>query len=468
MGAKLFIIFAVLLYTVKIIANTRHLTFDKWCEIFISFFIFTNCLSFGLPLIELNSLYVDGALGTKFRLEVFMIITPIFFVVMARRAQWKFIAIPWYVIFGIVFFCALNLLNPNNMAVGSTAIAMAEILCYLIFLYIICSCVPAEVIMRGLYEGFVYTTILQALLAICYPIMGINQVVELFREGVSIRALERPGAPGTFSHPNVLGGYMAYIFTFFAACFLTGYRKRKSLFYTLASFFVLIFTFSRSAWLAAICAFVVMILLYITRNGVLFSIKNIFTRILPLLIVITGIFFLTPLKDSIIGSNMDEMMVARIMHYYCGYETISEHPIIGVGLNAHLEYVRTHIDPRIFAFFDQLAWNPEEFLFTNPIHNIHLIFLAELGLVGFLPILYFIIYKFRKIKGILRDNTSVEYRSLELFCIGLLCCLLIHGMSDWAPLNLPLRNIWIFAFFTAAFAKHGRNDVAPTSTPVKG
>ena len=105
MGAILFIIFAVLLYTFKIIANARNLTFDKWGEIFISFFIFTNCVSFGLPLIDLNLPYNDGAFGYKFRLEVFMIIAPVFFIIIARRLRWQLLPIPWYVVAIIVLLC---------------------------------------------------------------------------------------------------------------------------------------------------------------------------------------------------------------------------------------------------------------------------------------------------------------------------------------------------------------------------
>ena len=77
MGAILFIVISVLVYGLKIVHNSRHLTYDKWCEIFISFFIFTNCLGFGLPLIELDRYYVDGVFGFKYRLEVYMLITPI-------------------------------------------------------------------------------------------------------------------------------------------------------------------------------------------------------------------------------------------------------------------------------------------------------------------------------------------------------------------------------------------------------
>ena len=282
-----------------------------------------------------------------------------------------------------------------------------------------------------------------------------TRVVELFREGVSIRAEERPGAPGTFTHPNNLGGYMAFIVSFFTTCYIMNYRKKISLIFTLLASFVLIFTFSRTAIVAGIVAVIMIILLYKTRNSSIFTIKSIFTLILPLLLGAAALLFLTPLKDSFIGSNMDDMMLARLMHVYCGYETITEHPIVGVGLNAHLEYIRHNISfGAMFGDINKIFWRAEEFMFSNPIHNIFLIFLSELGIIGTLPILFFIFRRFFRIKRNLRDEENPSaYKLLLLFSIGLLCCLIVHGMADWAPLSTQSRNIWIFVFFVTAVGK---------------
>ena len=422
MGAILFIIFAVLLYTFKIIANARNLTFDKWGEIFISFFIFTNCVSFGLPLIDLNLPYNDGAFGYKFRLEVFMIIAPVFFIIIARRLRWQLLPIPWYVVAIIVLYCAVNLLNPNNLAVNSTAIALAQLLSYAIFLYLICSCFSLDVILKGIYEGFLYTTILQAVLAICYPILGIDQVVHLFRGATSIRAEERPGAPGTFTHPNSLGGYMAYIVSFFTVCYLMGYHKKTSLWAGLLALFVLIMSFSRTSMLAVSISFILIITIYTTQNSSIFSIKNIFTKILPIIAVIVAIVLFTPLK--------------------------------GVGLNAHLEYIRANSSFRIFGDVSRIIWQAEEFMSTNPIHNVLLIWLSEFGIIFTLPILYFFVRRFYKIKSILRSDDDTNYKIISLFSIGLITCLLVHGMADWAPMSRPLSNIWLLAFFVSSLNKY--------------
>ncbi len=457
MGAILFIILSVLLYAGKILFHARNLTFDKWCEIFISFFVFTNCAGFGLPLIDLDLPAWNGLYGFKFRLEVFMIILPVFFIVMARRSQWQFLPLPWYVLLFVVLFCASNLLNPYNLAVHTSAIALAQVVSYLIFVYLICSCVKLDSLMKGLFEGFVYTVILQTFLVICYPILGITQVVTIFRETTSIRAETRPGAPGTFTHPNSLAGYMAYTITLFTACYLLGYEKRKSLIFGGLSFFVLIFTFSRTGLLATLASVIIMILIFTTQNSSIFSLKNILTRIIPLLFLAAALILFTPIKDSFIGSNMDDMMLARLMHYYCGYEIITDHPLLGVGMNAHLEYLRANVNLRIFGDVSKIIWNAEDFMINNPIHNTFLVLLSEHGVIFTLPLLYFFCYRFYKIKSVLRSEYTVNYKIFHFFSIGLICSICIHGMAEWIPLSTSFRNIWILVFIASALSKY-RNE----------
>lgn len=206
--------------------------------------------------------------------------------------------------------------------------------------------------------------------------------------------------------------------------------------------------------LAVSISFILIITIYTTQNSSIFSIKNIFTKILPIIAVIVAIVLFTPLKNSFIGSDMDEMMLARLMHYYCGYEIITEHPLIGVGLNAHLEYIRANISFRIFGDVSRIIWQAEEFMSTNPIHNVLLIWLSEFGIIFTLPILYFFVRRFYKIKSILRSDDDTNYKIISLFSIGLITCLLVHGMADWAPMSRPLSNIWLLAFFVSSLNKY--------------
>jgi O-antigen ligase len=159
---------------------------------------------------------------------------------------------------------------------------------------------------------------------------------------------------------------------------------------------------------------------------------------------------------------MDEMMLARMMHYYCGYEIIQEHPFFGLGLNTHLEYIRINISfGATFGDINKIFWRAEEFMGSNPIHNVPLILLSELGIIGTLPIVYYIIRQFLKIKSRLRGDYNESYKIMALYAVALISYILIHGMADWAPVNVLMRNIWMLVFFAVAIDRYKWEESTP-------
>lgn len=440
MGAIILIVIAVLIYGVKILNNSKNLTFDKWCELFISFFVFTNCLNFGLTLFETPGVvpYTDSL-----RIEVFMIITPVFFIVLARRNQWKLPSIHWLWIAIFIAFAAINILNPNNINSTGTIIAFFNIFSYLAFLYIITAATSVKVIIQGVYEGLTYALILQGITVFLYTI-GITEIATFFREEASIRSVDRPGAPGTFAHPNPLGIYLSYVYCFFLSCYLLDYQKRKSLWLSIATVLVIIPTFSRSSLGSIIFATIILVSILSTKNSSIFSVKNIFTRILPILVLAVAAIFLTPLRNSFVGSNMDEMMFARLLHYYCGFMIFTEHPFIGVGFNSHVQYMTANFNFRSLADVDLLY---DTFLFSNPIHNIWLIWLCELGVLGTILIIGFLGYQFYKVKPILRSQLTSENKIAAMTTVGIICCFLVQGMGDPSPLGFQIFQMWMIFFF---------------------
>jgi len=256
----------------------------------------------------------------------------------------------------------------------------------------------------------------------------------------------RPGAPGTFAHPNPLGIYLSYIYCFFLSCYMLNYRKRRSLYLTIATVMVLIPTYSRSSLMSIVFASIIIISLFKTQNSSIFSVKNIFTRILPIIIIALVAVFLTPLRNSFIGSNMDEMMIARLLHYYFGLLVFSQNPILGVGLNSHVQYMTANFNFRSLGDFNLLY---DIFLFYNPVHNIWIIWLAEVGIVGFIFIVAYFIFHFYKIKPTLRSDLSTENKVASMTSIGIICCFMVQGMSDPSPLGMQLLQLWALFFFLA-------------------
>ena len=450
MWSILLIILSVLIYVTIIVKDANRLTFDKWCEIFVSFFVYTNSIYYGLTLYEMD---VVSSFAAGLRIEIWMLIIPVFFVTLSKRHQWTLPHISWVTILLIVLFCAINILNPSNVNPQLTIVAIVRILLYLAFLYILTSSVSSQTLLRGIYKGLTYTVILQGILAFAFTI-GITEVASLFREYAYIRSDERPGAVGTFAHPNPFGAYMSMCYAFFLACYLLGYEKRKSLIWAIASCLVLIPSFSRTAMLSVVVITVVCISIRNTLNSSIFSVKNIFQRILPVIILTLCIVFFTPLKNSFVGSNLDEMMIARLLHFYCGYMIFLDHPIIGVGFNTHVEYMIDNFNFKEMAFADPIII---DFLYSHSIHNIFFIWLAELGLLGMIFILYFFIKRFRGIKGILRSDDNISFKIFSFTSIGILCCFLAQGMAEPSFMGTPLREFWMF-FFVISATKHYQKD----------
>ena len=131
------------------------------------------------------------------------------------------------------------------------------------------------------------------------------------------------------------------------------------------------------------------------------------------------------------------MAVYRMMHYYCAFEIVQDNPLLGVGINGHLYSLLNNTSLVDFeAIFDTSEmWQPEEFMFHNPVHNIWLILLAELGIIGFLPILAFVIYYFASFKRRIRKSKNKYFHIVACTGMGIMCALLTQGNSDWNPLS---------------------------------
>ena len=70
------------------------------------------------------------------------------------------------------------------------------------------------------------------------------------------------------------------------------------------------------------------------------------------------------------------MYEARTIHFIMSFMIFKSSPIIGVGINTHLNYF-----DKMYSI-QKLLPHMDDFYSTNPIHNIHLITIAETGLLG--------------------------------------------------------------------------------------
>lgn len=181
-------------------------------------------------------------------------------------------------------------------------------------------------------------------------------------------------AYGTFPHPNIFGGFIA--FGILALAWLSRFlQQRKScVAAVLASLFLgatLVVTFSRSAWLG------VCIGLLVLMSFMLWQKKLPPRRALPVMVVGLASIFATllifyPQVISRFDSSLRLESISleeRAYQYQTFGQVFSSAPFFGVGPNAYT-FTLARLDP------GRPVWS------YQPIHNSFLLIFAELGIVG--------------------------------------------------------------------------------------
>ena len=451
--------FALLFFVIR---EGGRMTKSRIYEIIIAVYTFSCCFALMyLPVLKGDG-EPCGTFGTALAIWPNMILIFLLVWIVAKEKHWRIQRPNLWLVLIFLAYAAYTMLNPFNMGRRQSLVEVTYLLAFGVFIYLFTNSFSVKTAVRGIYMGLAATVILHFLLALCYPVMGMESAVKLFDNEASTRSEERIGAVGTMSHPNALGAYVSYYFCFFVACFVTAFKRRESAIYAGMAFLIIILSASRSALLAAVMAVVAIAVFYVFRRYKLLSLQSILKGIIPLGILIALLlsgplsFLFSDIED------LDEMTTSRLMHYYCGYEIFQDHPLVGVGMNAHLVYLGENSSAVIFEQVIDMTdlYQPEEFMFTNPIHNIWIIMITELGLIGFLPILAFVIWYIATFKRRTRASQNRYYNIMNISGLGVVCCWLVQGNSDWAPLTPQVLSLSLM-FIALSLNKHYSAEVHP-------
>jgi hypothetical protein len=217
------------------------------------------------------------------------------------------------------------------------------------------------------------------------------------KSGVSVVASESIGrwlrAYGSFSHPNVLGGYLSLCLIILLAVFSNRIFKQyhKRILFISASVLLtmgIILSFSRAAWLISISA-----LLFLPLHARIerrLNTKQILHSIIPALAaVFVLIIALFPLVQTRVAgsSQLEEKSVShRLTGLQLSTKVVENNILFGVGSGNYTTELIKMIP-------DKPGW------FYQPVHNIFVLLLAELGVAGILLLfgvvvswVYFIFY----------------------------------------------------------------------------
>ncbi len=212
-------------------------------------------------------------------------------------------------------------------------------------------------------------------------------------------------AYGTFPHPNILGGW--FLLLLFLSFLLYRYTKDRA--YIFSMIFITIFslfTFSRIVIFLFVLFFILLTLRYIFKKRNIYSLSSLlYFRFLN---IFNG-------EDS---SFTDRWKLIKV-----NFEIFKENFLLGTTLGNSIRY-----------YSDNIPITSGGRLLLQPVHNIFMLSIVEMGVLVGLYFWYLIYTYFIK---------DIQKKFLPLF---ILLCIFVIGMGDHYLLSLPQGNIIFFSF----------------------
>lgn len=248
---------------------------------------------------------------------------------------------------------------------------------------------------------------------------------------MSIGGRELIRAYGTLPHPNVLGGFLSL--SMIATFFLSVKRKGLKPALLALQFLGLMFSFSRSALLSLITALLVMVLLY--RRELKMTSKKVVNGVLALLALELGMVAWLRLSDLSQSSSI------RVEGLFTALEVFDSHPM-GVGFRAYtmaLDQVGTQA---------LMPWD------YQPVHNIFMLLLTELGIFGLLLGSWFFLFTILKLHERRKRFLTKQRLQKKRLLLCSMMIIAIIGLFDhyWLSLNQGLATLTLFFGLASAFS----------------
>jgi O-antigen ligase len=270
---------------------------------------------------------------------------------------------------------------------------------------------------------------------------------------------------GTFPHPNVLGGFLVVSLILIINQLvnqisnikyqiLNMHFKYQIVCWTyIASGFLgfigLILTFSRSAWGVGIAGLLIVVLKQ-HYPGYFFNkfklselkIKNYELRakllFIIFLILIPVSYFLIQLGATI-NLNSESLVVRNELNL-ASLNMFVHSPILGVGLGNYLVNLPNYLVKH-------------QVYFIQPVHNIYLLLLSEVGFVGVGLLVMIIIFALKYEVRIIKCEPKVD-KNIRFMILASLFMILVLGLFDHYPLTLQQGQLMTTLIFSLLFAKH--------------
>ncbi|MBU1992714.1 MAG: O-antigen ligase family protein [Patescibacteria group bacterium] len=319
----------------------------------------------------------------------------------------------------------------NELQAFVTTIRFVELLLfYLLILNTGCQ-------MQFLVRLLLYTIVAQALIGVFQYIL--QSSIGFHFLGEPLLAKNVPGVAkvdlgdveflrsyGTFAHPNIFGGFLV-LGTVLAFSRLS---EDRILYGGFIAFFliVLVLTFSRSAWIAL--TFASLFYVFITRPR--FKIKYVLLATLIGLLFLV-VFDLDKLVLNRISVSYDEALTQRTEYMEISKNMFLKHPF-GVGIGNFTLEMQGFSEQKI------RPWD------LQPVHNVFLLALNEVGFVIFPVFIAIIVYIFVAVQKKSKEFVSGGDRKYGTLLLGLFFALLVIMNLDHYPFSLYQGQFLLFFY----------------------
>jgi len=331
--------------------------------------------------------------------------------------------------------------------------------------------------LRDIIWPVVWGLVLQSVIAISQYVSNSSLGLRLI--GESILAPAQSGIPvvivdgirklrahGSFPHANILGGFLAVWLTVLFSWFYVVKRNWQHYLvwgaYSLLGI-ALVLSFSRAAWLAFGICLVVIVVLVIKQSP-----KKFKKAILPIILSLTVVGAVAGSQFEAVTSRFDLdqpveaiSLNSRKQQFNNFNLVFSKFPLLGVGAGQYVPYLyKLNQETQGWSYSGgDEAWKYDpsgQIGDIEPMHNIYLLILAELGVVG-LAIFGFLIYG--AIKEAYKDKKKNFIFSRAVFLA--LIAILILGLFDHYLWTLQQgRLLWfiILALVAVLSLQSGYNN----------
>lgn len=243
-------------------------------------------------------------------------------------------------------------------------------------------------------------------------------------------------ASGTFDDPNVTATYLLIGIVFAFAYLVHNKTTIKQKLFIIPGILIssggLILTFSRTGWLSVFIG--VITVLFFQKNK-----KKSFSIFLFILLFIGAVSIFTPYGEfifarflSVFDIMKDPSIRTRIFMGISGIWMFINYPLFGIGYRGF---------PKLYDFY-QHPLTPQSSLYIKEPHTLWIALLAELGIIGFLIVLFW----FKEIIGTLFKSIRISddplVRSVLIGCLAIFVALNVSFLF-YGNLFPHFNEFWI-------------------------